>query len=204
MSNSSKLTDILIRLAAHPQYQATLLEEIEQALRGRMFAELTVADLISLQKLDSFIKEGQRLSPTVDLSLVRRVNRPGGIPLSNGTLLPQGTFIGTSGAGIFRDPRVFPEPQAFDGLRFYKLRQQPGHAHKHQFVSLSDYDTQFGAGIQPCAGRMLVSNEIKIVMAYILLHYDIDAHSESEETMTNVGTKPKASMRVRRKAGTSS
>lgn len=46
------------------------------------------------------------------------------IDLSDGTHLPSGTSLLTPLAGISLDERYYPDPEVFDGLRFWKLRQQ--------------------------------------------------------------------------------
>lgn len=187
------------RLAAHPEYQPILLEELQVTLSGRPFGDLTRTDLVALAKLDSFVKEAQRISPAMNLTMVRRINRAGGISLPDGTHLPQGTFIGTSSEGVMRDPAIFADPDRFDGLRFWKMRRQAGHENRHQFVSLSEYDTQFGAGSQACPGRFVVSYEIKLIVGYLLLCFDVEADVTSDESYGEFLVKPDAKVRLRRK-----
>lgn len=133
--------------------------------------------------------------------MVRRINRAGGIRLSDGTHLPQGTFIGTSGEGVLRDPDIVPDADRFDGLRYFKLRQQPDHATKHQLVSLGEYDTQFGTGVQACLGRWLVGYEIKLLVAWLLLFCDLEVEADSKEDISALSIKLNAKIRVRRKGG---
>jgi cytochrome P450 len=198
---SSGLTDALLRLVASSnEIRNMLLEEVQSVLHGRDFSELTQADLAALVKLDSFMKETQRTAPTMGLSLVRRVNRPGGIVLSNGVHLPQGTFIGTAGAPLLRDADRFPRPEAFEPLRYYNMRQQAGNESKYQFTSLSESETQFGAGSQACVGRFLVSHGIKIVLAYVLLNYEYKPDQGSAEDQNGFMTKPNAKGMFRWKA----
>jgi cytochrome P450 len=199
---STGLTDALLRLvASSDETRDLLLEEVRSVLRGRDFSEMTQADLAALVKLDSFMKETQRTAPTMGLSLVRGVNRPGGIVLSNGVHLPQGTFIGTAGGPILRDADKFPQPEVFEPLRYYNMRQQAESESKYQFTSLSENETQFGAGSQACVGRFLVSHEIKIVLAFVLLNYEYKPDQGSAEDQNGFMTKPNAKGMFRWKGG---
>jgi cytochrome P450 len=135
-------------------------------------------------------------------SFIRKVMKP--IDLSDGTHLPPGTNLLTPLAGIAHDERYFPDPEVFDGLRFWKLRQQqstssptsrprspspspssspsptppsppllPIGSNKHQFTSISDTNQNFGLGRHACPGRFFAAQEIKLILSYLLLNYDI-------------------------------
>ena len=69
------------------------------------------------------------------------------------------------------DPNI-PDPESFDGLRYYRMRQQEGHANKHQFATTDPYTLHFGHGKHACPGRFLASNVIKLVLARFLLDFD--------------------------------
>lgn len=45
--------------------------------------------------------------------------------------------------------------------------------HKWQFTSIGDTNVNFGAGKHACPGRFFAGNEIKMILAYFLIHYDI-------------------------------
>ena len=69
------------------------------------------------------------------------------------------------------DPKIL-DPEDFDGLRYYRLRQMEGHANKHQFATTDPYTLHFGHGKFACPGRFLASNVIKLILARFLLDYD--------------------------------
>jgi cytochrome P450 len=69
-------------------------------------------------------------------------------------------------------PAKWGDPHAFDGFRFYKLRSNPEDANRFQFASPSYDSMQFGFGNDACPGRFFASNQIKIILAYMLSHYD--------------------------------
>ena len=119
------------------------------------------------------MKESQRLSPNSLISQNRKITAPRGLVLSNGMYLPQGTYVSVPSAQIAMDPILYDKPEQFHGLRFYRLRQRSGHNNKHQFVSTSQQSLVFGQGKHSCPGRFFASNEIKIFMLWMLLHYDL-------------------------------
>ncbi len=57
------LTNILYDLAAHPEYQEVLREEIERISAEEPSGQLRKKTMPKLRKLDSFIKESQRVNP---------------------------------------------------------------------------------------------------------------------------------------------
>lgn len=97
--------------------------------------------------------------------------------------IPAGIIIEIPAAGVSGDPSIFPDPEVFDALRFYKLRQSKSKADSgakaaetvanSQFVSVSASSLTFGYGKHACPGRFFAANEIKMILATILLHYDI-------------------------------
>ncbi|KAI1462407.1 ent-kaurene oxidase [Annulohypoxylon moriforme] len=204
-TTSNLTTDCIYDLAVHQDMQEILREEAREVL-GDEEAWGKKDSMSRLKKLDSFIKESQRLSGNVT-SFIRKVMKP--IDLSDGTHLPAGTNLLAPMAGVAIDPRYYPDPDVFDGLRFYKLRQQQQHQSssnssptsstaptpspssssssltddltnpptnpngKWQFTSIGDAAMNFGLGKHACPGRFFAGCEIKMVLAYLLLNYDI-------------------------------
>lgn len=70
------------------------------------------------------------------------------------------------------DSSYYPDPETFDAHRYLKLRSQPGHENLHQFVALSTDNMLFGHGQHACPGRFFASNQIKILLCFLLLKYD--------------------------------
>lgn len=100
----------------------------------------------------------------------RMVTHP--VTLSDGTVLPVGSRIMVSDDKL-RDPTIYPDPDKFDAARFARLREREGEKNRHQYVSLSPNLLSFGHGQFSCPGRFFASNEIKIVLIFLLLKYDI-------------------------------
>lgn len=83
-----------------------------------------------LKKLDSFMRESQRFNPALVVSLTRKVIQD--TRLSDGIILPKGSFIACDSWTATRDAELWEDPERFDGFRFEKLRMVPGNETKHQ------------------------------------------------------------------------
>ncbi|KAK0392115.1 hypothetical protein NLU13_1613 [Sarocladium strictum] len=179
-TTNNLVCECILDLAAHPEAQEELRREAYQILEvegGWAHKE----SMAKLKKLDSFMREVQRLRGNIT-SFIRKVVRP--ITLSDGTQLPPGTKILAPQAGISRDERYFNNPEELDALRFYHMRQESEEAsNRWQFTSLSDTNINFGAGRHACPGRFFAGNEIKTVLAYFLINYDLRLKPGTERPM---------------------
>ena len=69
---------------------------------------------------------------------------------------------------------IYDSPQSFDGFRFHRMRQGPqANRHAHQFVNTGLDNITFGHGRFACPGRFFASNESKIILAMLLLEYEV-------------------------------
>ncbi|KAF3001030.1 hypothetical protein E8E14_005804 [Neopestalotiopsis sp. 37M] len=169
-TTSNLATDCIYDLATHPENQSVLRDEAQEVLvDGDGWTRKE--SMAKLKKTDSFIKESQRLAGNVT-SFIRKVVKP--IDLSDGTHLPPGTNLLAPQIGFSHDERYFPNPEAFDGLRFWKMRNQSEEAaNRWQFSSIGDYNINFGLGKHACPGRFFAGNEIKVILAHLVTKYDI-------------------------------
>ncbi|KAI1310574.1 cytochrome P450 [Xylaria venustula] len=160
----------LYDLAARPEYIEPLRREILEVTKDSN-GTLRKQHLTQMRKLDSFMKESQRHNPPSVATFQRKAMIP--IDLSNGFHIPAGTIVQCNTNMLDEAPAGWGDPNAFDGFRFYKLRSRPEDTNKFQFASTSYDSMQFGFGNDACPGRFFASNQIKIILAYILSHYDI-------------------------------
>ena len=91
---------------------------------------------------------------------------------SDGTTLPAGTLLGVSSFSVHRDPRIYKDPQTFDGLRFVKMKEHAPDKIFDMVTTNSDF-VAFGQGRHACPGRFFASTEIKIILAHIITTYDV-------------------------------
>ena len=127
----------------------------------------------------------------------RKALRP--ITLSDGTSIPPGTYTFSPAHAINFDPTIYPNPQTFDGLRFYNLRRSspPEGEKKHQLTSVTKTELQFGAGRHACPGRWFAGHQIKMVLAAVVGRYEVrlkdgEGRPKSIVFQTNQFPDPKA------------
>jgi cytochrome P450 len=128
-TTSMLLTHVLYDLAAYPHHIQPLREEARVALQSSG----GVVDknyLSKLKKLDSFMRESQRFNPPLVVSLTRKVLQD--TRLSDGVVLPKGSFIACDSWTATRDAELWEDPERFDGFRFERLRTIPGNEAKYQ------------------------------------------------------------------------
>lgn len=171
-TTNNLLVDCVYDLAANLEVAEELREEAMSVLENGVTDGWARKDsMAKLKKLDSFMKEVQRVSGNVT-SFIRKVRQP--ISLSDGTYLPAGTKLLAPQCGISQDERYFSNAQTFDALRFFRMRQRSDDdANRFQFTSISDTNMNFGAGKHACPGRFFAGNEIKMILAYFLLNFDM-------------------------------
>ncbi|KAM5349587.1 hypothetical protein ACJ41O_006092 [Fusarium nematophilum] len=188
-------TNALYTLAAMPRLVPELQHDVRQAV-AESGGEFTSSALQNMKKLDSFLKETMRCYPLAAASFQRKVLKS--FTLSNGQVIPAGVIVEVPAGSIAADDAIFENADVFDCLRFYKLRQEKG---KHgsgtkaaevvansQFVSVSESNLTFGYGRHACPGRFFAANEIKMIMANILLHYEVKNPDGVTERHKNIRT----------------
>ncbi|GKT84161.1 ent-kaurene oxidase [Colletotrichum tofieldiae] len=185
--------NIFYTLAARPDLVPELQEEIREAVAGDN-GEFGSAALQNMKKLDSLFKETARFYPMSAVAFQRKALKP--FVLSNGQVIPAGVIVEVPAGCIYADDEFFETPEVFDHLRYYKLRQSKGlHAAgtkaaevvaNSQFVSVSESSLNFGYGRHACPGRFFAVNEMKMIMANILLHYEVKNPDGVTERHKNV------------------
>jgi len=93
---------------------------------------------------------------------------------SNGTHLPEGTLIAAPAAMFSFDPDLLEDPETFDRFRWYKkcLEAEGIAAHNTNWATTCARDLVFGHGKHACPVRFLATEEMKIILAFIILQYD--------------------------------
>jgi cytochrome P450 len=96
------------------------------------------------------------------------------ITLSDGTQIPEGSTVIVPTNAINFDPELYPDPEKFDGLRFYKLRHASAENEKKcQLTNITKEQMQFGmGGRHACPGRWIASHQVKLILARLLDTYD--------------------------------
>ncbi|KAG6010200.1 hypothetical protein E4U21_007677 [Claviceps maximensis] len=172
------------------------------------------AALRSLVKLDSAIRESQRLNPLSPTLLVREVVGEGGLHHPElGWTLPKGSSVIVYNEGIQRDEDVFDDPLLYKPFRYAVMQEMQnrdiprdggkmrtsGH---YAMTATSDQHLPFGHGRHACPGRFFASYEIKMLLAHLLTNYDIKMLAERPQpTYVGLNASPdtKACIEVRKK-----
>ncbi|KAF5530134.1 ent-kaurene oxidase [Fusarium napiforme] len=166
----SSTTQAIYDLVAHPEYIPVLREEVESVPRDRD-GNFTKESTVAMDKLDSFLKESQRFN-SPDLTTFQRA-AIADMTLPDGTFVPKGTKLEINTCSIHKDHQLYENPEEFDGLRFHKWRKAPGKEKKYMYSSSGTDDLSWGFGRHACPGRYLSAINIKLIMAELLMNYDI-------------------------------
>ncbi|KAI9465132.1 cytochrome P450 [Lactarius psammicola] len=168
-TTSTTFTNVLYRLLSNPEYVEPLRHEVETAVAEEGW---TKAGMDKMHKVDSFLRETQRVDSTGILAMVRLTLRP--FTFSNGVTVPAGALIALPSAAVHLDGEIFRNPEEFDGYRFSQLRERDGDAAVgHQATSTTPENLNFGYGRHACPGRFFAVNEVKALLAHILVTYDV-------------------------------
>ncbi|KAJ7458885.1 cytochrome P450 [Mycena latifolia] len=184
-TSSMALTAALYDLTAYPEHILPMREEVERVVAEQGWSK---ASLAKMHKLDSFLRESQRLSGNgVAIAMLRKVVSKDGFSFLDGTKIPHGSFVGVPGLAMHYDPANYENPAIFDGFRFSRQREQrtehpdPGEGltifNRHMVSTAHDH-VVFGHGQHACPGRFFTAMELKTMLAHILINYDVKAKTE--------------------------
>ncbi|TFK21838.1 cytochrome P450 [Coprinopsis marcescibilis] len=166
-TTSTTICQATIDLAAYPQYQDELRAEAEAVVKEHGW---TKEGLDKMIKIDSFIKESQRLHPVSTTLQDRLVTRD--YTFKNGVTLPKGTNIALD---IEHGNRQYTDPATFDPWRFYNIQRETDKP--SSMTTLAPEFLSFGHGRHACPGRFFAAYEAKIALAWLLLKYDLKLKS---------------------------
>ncbi|THU93439.1 cytochrome P450 [Dendrothele bispora CBS 962.96] len=175
-ATSVAFTYALFNLACRPELIETLRKEVQTLTEDEGW---TKPALSKMRLLDSFLMESARLYGVRANGLMRKSTRD--FTFSNGVTVPAGTLITVATRPMMRDNAIFPRGEEFNPFRFAELREKDGEGFKHQMVTPTSEWVLFGQGKHACPGRFFASTVLKLLMAHVLLHYDIKFPNASRE-----------------------
>ncbi|KAF4555733.1 Cytochrome P450-like protein 32 [Elsinoe fawcettii] len=192
-TTSSTVAQQLLDLVVHPEYITILRDEIISALATNN-NQWDANVIRKLRKMDSFMKESFRFSPTGPTIFKRYVAKD--TVLSDGTLLPKGTFVEVDIYSRDFDTEIVEDANEFDGLRWFRLRERgdKGDEYTHKFETADQRYLQWGSGKHACPGRFLASMESKRILAKILLEYDIAPGANWDRLKRDENGRPRSKM----------
>ncbi|MBL8278763.1 MAG: cytochrome P450 [Pelomonas sp.] len=170
-------------LAAHPEAQARAREEVDAVLAGRV---PTADDAAALPYLGATLKEAMRLFPPVAAFMTRRLTRE--ITVA-GVRLPARALVRVTPWLLHRDPRWWPEAEAFRPERFL-----PGAPHE---IPRGAY-IPFGLGPRVCLGQHFAVLEMTLIAALVLQRFTLSpVGSTPPKPRMAVTLRPEGGMRLR-------
>ncbi|ABD90215.1 cytochrome P450 [Rhodopseudomonas palustris] len=156
---TSSLTSFVALLAANPEWQRKLRDEV---------AALDVPDgqTLPFDKLDAMpltemaFKEAMRLKPPVP-SIPRRAVRDFSF---QGFAIPAGTLVAVNPLFSHHMPQIWPEPEKFDPLRFTEEAQKA----RHRFAFVP-----FGGGAHMCLGLHFAYMQAKCFTRHFVQNLEV-------------------------------
>ena len=183
-TSSNNFCQVLYNLAAYPSYVPILREEVSLIVREEGWTKAAMGKMV---KLESFLAETMRLEGLNILTMQRKAMRD--VILSDGTFIPVGTVTAIAADARHLDPTLYgKEPETFDPWRFLKAKEREGVPNvddinegdeegeqeiRNRVVSVNEDWLVFGYGKHACPGRFFVVNELKTMLAHVLMTYDV-------------------------------
>ncbi|EJF60310.1 cytochrome P450 [Dichomitus squalens LYAD-421 SS1] len=167
-TTSTSITHALYHLAASPEYIHPLREEVQSIIAAEGWTKTALG---KMRKLDSFLKESQRYNGISLVAPGRKALKD--VRLSDGTVIPAGTMVNMNTHRLHLDDACYPNANEFDPFRFARIREVDGEGTKHQFTHTSNQYVAFGIGRHACPGRFFAATELKALLAYIVINYDL-------------------------------
>lgn len=103
--------------------------------------------------------------------LNRRLRKP--VKLTVGPEMPAGSLICVDALHLTQSEDMWDNPTVFEPMRFLKLREQPGNQGRYLFTSTGPEFPSWGDGPQACPGRVFAANTLKIILAELIMRYDL-------------------------------
>jgi len=172
-TSSMSFTHALFHLASRPEYIQPIREEVESVVAQEGWSKVAMT---RMRKLDSLLKESQRFNGLGAISLTRKAIKD--FTFSDGTRIPKGAFVSATATARHCDNDVYPDGEKFDAFRFSNIRDEDGQGTKNQMVATSSDYLPFGHGRHACPGRFFAANELKAMMAHIVLTYDLKMEND--------------------------
>lgn len=219
-TSGNALTHLLLDLAASPSLISDLRAEIKEVTSYDGFT-LTYDALGKMVLMDGFLAESARLNPigvsverstSIGLASVSRYARRSYTfssmsSKSRPLIVPKHSVVMGRTDVIHRDPEVYPNPDVLDPTRYQKSagagEGEKKIANKSPHTAVTQHYMYFGFGKHPCPGRFFANAELKAILCYILMEYDLKTidgvRPPSDELGMGVLPSRKAQILVRRR-----
>ncbi|PIL30289.1 cytochrome P450 [Ganoderma sinense ZZ0214-1] len=161
----------LYHLAEKPEIVGSLRDEIEAAISADGWTGPIA--LGKMWKLDSFLREILRFHGVGLYSMGRMAMKD--LTFSDGTRIPEGTLLNAQAYAMHHDDALLDSACTFDPFRFARMRSAEDQLQgvKYLCTSTSPEYVPFGHGPYACVGRYFAANELKTILAHVILNFDM-------------------------------
>ncbi len=156
---TSSLTSFVAELAANPQWQTKLRDEVN-ALGIASGEPTTFGNLEAMPLSEMAFKEAMRMRPPVP-SIPRRATRDFSF---KGYAMPAGTGVSFNPLFTHHMPEIWPDPERFDPMRFTDEAQRA----RHRFAYVP-----FGGGAHMCLGLHFAYMQAKCFARHFLQNINV-------------------------------
>ncbi len=156
---TSSLTSFVGELAAHPEWQQKLRDEVK-GLGLAADAPMTFDNLEAMRLTEMAFKEALRLKPPVP-SMPRRAIRDFTF---KGYAIPAGAMVGVNPLFTHHMPDIWSEPEKFDPMRFTDEAQR----NRHRFAWVP-----YGGGAHMCLGLHFAYMQAKCFARHFLQNLEV-------------------------------
>lgn len=164
-------------LSSKPEYMDELRDEISSVL-AEHGGQWSKKALVQMEKLDSIIRESLRLNMASTFGVPRLVVGKNGFTTLSGLHIPRGNLVAVPGKNIARDDAFYPDASTYQPFRFAEKRKDQSVGYVKRAREAAPTTTPeflpFGHGKHACPGRFFATSEMKLIMAYMVMNYDME------------------------------
>ncbi|KAG9258510.1 cytochrome P450 [Emericellopsis atlantica] len=177
-TTSFTLTHALFDLFSSSQDHVDALRKEILSVLSEHGGEWCRKSLARMEKLDSVVRESLRLNMASTFGVPRLVVGKDGFATQSGIHIPKGNVIAVPGKNIARDDVFFAEAETYKPFRFVentgKSETVPVKKAKAAAATTTADYLPFGHGRHACPGRFFAVAQMKLVLGYLIMNYDIE------------------------------
>lgn len=157
----------LADLLQNPHYQQVLRNEVGSLLGDSDGRDMGWEQAVAMAKMDLALRETERLHPVAYI-LSRKANAD---IERNGYAIRKGEFVLLAPSVSHRMTETFRDPDAYNPERF-NAESEDAQIESNSLIG-------FGGGVHRCAGVNFARMEMKVILAILLQHYDMELLDEA-------------------------
>nr|GAT52448.1 cytochrome P450 [Mycena chlorophos] len=175
-SDTTRTTLVVFFLAMmkHPTVQKKAQQEIDSVLQGRL---PTFTDEANLPYTTALVKEVFRWWPVIPIPIPHFVDEEDEY---RGYRIPAGSVVLANAWAMLRNPKVYPEPEAFKPERFLR-------ADGRLDTSVPDPAPAFGFGRRICPGQHMATRTVWLMAVSVLSVFDISEPRPEDANIEHPG-----------------